>query len=202
MAEESVGDRPKKLIMGEVTFGFLDESGFSLTPFIARTWAPVGKTPIVIHPFNWEKLSAISVVTSTGKLCFRLHPNKTIRAGEVVEFLRQFLRKVSGQILLYWDGIPPHRSKKVKEFLAKHSRLQVRRLPPYSPDLNPDEGVWNYVKIRELPNLTAKDTYELVREVRGALRSVQRRPDLIRSFLFESELPWDNESRQIIAGLS
>jgi len=180
---------------------FLDESGFSSTPFIARTWAPVGKTPVLIHPFNWEKLSAISVVTSVGRLYFRLHPKKTIRTGEVIAFLGQFLRQVPGRIILYWDGIPPHRSKKVKKFLVKHPRLQVRRLPPYSPDLNPDEGVWNYVKTRELPNLMVRDNYELVREVRGALRRVQRRPEIIRSFLFESELPWDNESRQFIAGL-
>ena len=178
--------------------GFLDESGFSLTPTIARTWAPVGHTPVVIHSFNWEKLSAISVVTSKGKLYFRLHPNKTIRGEEVVEFLHQFLRQVPGDIILYWDGIRPHWSKKVKKFLAKHTRLQVRQLPPYSPDLNPDEGVWNYVKVRELPNLVVKNTRELVREVRGALRRVQRRSELIRSFLFESELPWNDKSRQFI----
>lgn len=191
-------DRPKKLVRGRVTLGFLDESGFSLTPNIARTWALVGNTPVIIHSFNWEKLSAISVVTSRRKLYFRLHPNKTIQGKEVVEFLHQFLRQVPGKIILYWDGIRPHRSIKVKKFLAKHPRLQIRQLPPYSPDLNPDEGVWNYVKVRELPNLVVRNTTELVREVRGALRRVQYRPDLIHSFLFESELPWNDKSRQFI----
>jgi transposase len=87
----------------------------------------------------------------------------------------------------------------VKEFIDQHPRLQIRRLPPYSPDLNPDEGVWDYVKTRELPNLTVKDITELVRNVRGALRKMQRRPMLIRSFLFESELLWDYETYQFIA---
>lgn len=191
--------RPKKLVRGGITMGFLDECGFSSIPFVARTWAPVGKTPIVIHPFNWDHVSAISAITTTGKLYFRLHPGETIKGDKVVTFLRQFLKQVKGKIILYWDGLPAHRSKKVKDFLAKHPRLQIKRLPPYSPDLNPDEGVWDYVKTRELPNLAVKGTAELIREVRGAMRKVQRRTKLIKSFLFESELPWDGESFKFIA---
>mgnify|MGYP001066962372 CR=1 FL=1 len=193
-----MGEGSKKLIGGGPTMGFLDECGFSSTPFVARTWVPVGKTPVVIHPFNWNKLSAISVITTTGKLYFRIYPGETIKGDKVVAFLRQFLRQVKGEIILYWDGLPVHRSRKVKDFLAKHPRIQIKRLPSYSPDLNPDEGVWDYVKVRELPNLVVKDSTELVRKVRGALRRVRYRPKLIKSFLFESELPWDNESRQFI----
>lgn len=123
---------------------------------------------------------------------------KSFILGQYLEFLRQLLQQVEGEIILYWDGLPAHRSRKEKDFLAKHPRLQIRRLPPYSPDLNPNEGVWSYVKVRELPNLAAKDSAELVRKVRGALRKVQHRPNLIKSFLFESELPWNNESYQFI----
>jgi transposase len=192
-------ERSKKLIRGGTTMGFLDESYFCSTPFVARTWAPIGETPVVVHPFNWDHVSAISVITTTGKLYFRLHPNKSITGDKIVIFLRHFLRQVRGNIILYWDGVPPHKSKKVKEFIDQHPRLQIRRLPPYSPDLNPDEGVWDYVKTRELPNLTVKDTTELIRKVRGALRKMQRRPMLIKSFLFESELLWDYETHQFIA---
>lgn len=202
MARRTMGERSKKLIRGGITMGFLDECGFSSTPFVARTWAPIGKTPVVIHPFNWDKLSVISVITTTGKLYFRTHPGETIKGDMVVDFLRQFLKQAKGKIILYWDGLPAHKSKKVNTFLAKHSRLQIKRLPAYSPDLNPDEGVWDYVKTRELPNLTVEDSAELILEVRKALRKVQRRPALIKSFLFESELPWDNESYQFIAQLA
>lgn len=191
--------RSKKLIRGGTIMGFLDESGFCSTPFVARTWALLGRTPVVVHPFNWDHVSAISVITTTGKLFFRLHPNKSITGDKIVTFLRHFLRQVRGNIILYWDGIPPHRSKKVKDFLAQHPRLQIRRLPPYCPDLNPDEGVWDYVKTRELPNLTVNDISELARNVRGALRKVQRRSKLVKSFLFESELPWEPDSNQVIA---
>ena len=131
-----MGEGSKKLIGGGPTMGFMDECGFSSTPFVARTWGLIGKTPVVVHPFNWNKLSAISVITTAGRLYFRLHHGKTVRGDRVVEFLRQFLQQVEGEIILYWDGLPAHRSRKVKDFLAKHPRLQIRRLPPYCPDLN------------------------------------------------------------------
>jgi hypothetical protein len=138
-----MGERSKKIMTGGVTYGFWDEGGFSSTPFVHRTWAPVGVTPILTHPFNWTIVSAISVITTTGDLYFRLHPGKTIRSGEVVMFLHQLLRQVKGKIILYWDGLPAHRSKKVKKFIEQHPRLQIKRLPSYSPDLNPDEAVWS-----------------------------------------------------------
>jgi DDE superfamily endonuclease len=47
---------------------FVDESGFSLIPYVAKTWAPVGQTPVLIHPRRWPKFSAISGVTPRGKL--------------------------------------------------------------------------------------------------------------------------------------
>ena len=194
-----MGERSGKMLGGGIILAFLDECGVSSTPFIAKTWAPVGHTPVVTHPFNWDKISVMSVITTTGKMYFRIHPGETVKADKVVAFLRQFLRQVKGNIILYWDGLPAHRSKKVKDFLAKNSRLQIKRIPSYSPDLNPDEGVWGYMKTRELPNLTIEDTPERVHEVRKALRKIQHRSKLIKSFLFESELPWDKESYEFIA---
>lgn len=167
-------------------------------PSSIETWAPTGVTPILTHPYNWTSISAISIITTTGDLYFRLHPGKTIRSGDVLQFLHHLLRQIQGDIVLYWDGLPAHRSAKVKRFLAKNPRLRIERLPSYSPDLNPDEAVWNYVKTKQLANLSVKHTSELLHKIRGSLRALQHRPHLIKSFLFESELPWNPEVRQCI----
>jgi len=175
------------------TIVFVDESGFSLTPSVVRTWALVGETPMIHHPYNWEKLSSISAVTTSDKLYFRLYRGKTIKTPEVVAFLRQLLSRIPGNVLVLWDGLPQHRSLKVRKFVEKHPRLEIRRLPAYSPDLNPDEWVWNYLKTRELANFCASNTPELKKEIHVRLRRMQRRPELIHSFLRASELPWDEE---------
>jgi transposase len=67
-------------------------------------------------------------------------------AAAVVGFLRVLLRKISGKIVVIWDGSPIHRGHEIKDFLKRGAtkRLHLEQLPGYAPDLNPDEGIWNY----------------------------------------------------------
>ena len=73
----------------------------------------------------------------------------------VVGFLRVLLRKIGGKILVIWDGSPIHRGHEIKDFLKRGAakRLHLEQLPGYAPDLNPDEGIWNYLKRVELGNV-------------------------------------------------
>lgn len=174
--------------------GFLDESGFLLVPTISRTWAPKGQTPILSTAGNWTKVSAISVLTVSperkrlGLYC-RFHPNKNIRAQQVVQFLQHLLRHLRGHVVLLWDRGLPHRAKVVARFLKAHPRLHVHLLPPYAPELNPDEFVWNHMK-RSLANSIPKDIHELHRQLYKPLRRLRRSQRLLRSCINASELPW------------
>ncbi len=71
-----------------------------------------------------------------------------MNAGRFIDFLRALLDSVPGKIFLIVDGHPVHKAKKVSEFVREKAagRLAMFFLPPYSPDLNPDEWVWNNVK--------------------------------------------------------
>jgi len=56
---------------------------------------------------------------------------------------------------LLWDGLPAHRRRAVRAWLARQrSWLVVERLPPDAPELNPVEGLWSSLKAVELANLT------------------------------------------------
>ncbi len=188
----------KKNLMAGATLVFLDESGYSLTPFVRRTWAPVGTVPVLRHSCGtWRKLSAISAVTVKYRkgelqtnLYFRLHPDKAIRTDEVVKFLYSLSRHIKGDIILICDNLKPHHSKKVKKFLDVHPRFQIEFLPPYCPELNPDEGVWNWTKTEDLANICATDTEEMTSLVRGSLRKMQHRKNLLLWCLKNTELPW------------
>jgi transposase len=94
-------------------------------------------------------------------------------------------------VVLLWDRAAIHRSRAVATLLqAYRARLEAVLLPPYAPDLNPDEWAWAHLKCRELANHTAPDTPSLQRAIRRAVCRMRRRPVLIRSFLRASELPW------------
>jgi transposase len=109
-----------------------------------RTWAPRGQTPILRVPLTPDHLSAISGITFDGRLFLQVRPT-SYDAAAVVGFLRVLLRKISGNLVVIWDGSPIHRGHEVKGFLSRGAakRLHLEQLPGYAPDLNPDEGIWN-----------------------------------------------------------
>jgi putative transposase len=166
----------------------VDESGFSLIPTRIRTWAPKGHTPVVRHCYRWPKFSAISGVSTRGKL-YILVRKGTIATKQVLVFLRHLLRHIRGRIIVVWDNINPHRAVAVKQFVHEHrSRISLEPLPPYSPELNPDEWVWRYLKQVELANFAPLNLGELKVALRNATQRVRMRPGLMRSFLDASGL--------------
>lgn len=122
----------------------------------------------------------ISAVTPDGRLFTHIQ-DAAFRGPEIVTFLRQLLRQVPGKVLVIWDGASIHHGQVVKDFLhaGAAKRLQLERLPGYAPDLNPDEGVWNLLKRRELKNRCCQDMVELRWELGLAIRRLRRKAHLL-----------------------
>lgn len=119
---------------------------------------------------------------------FRLYPG-TIKSPEIVDFLGRLQRAIPGKLLIIWDGLRQHRSRLVKDFLARqHGAIHLEYLPAYAPELNPVEYLWGYWKKHELPNFCPKDFPQLTAEARRALRRMQRRPTLVTAFWRQAEL--------------
>lgn len=168
---------------------FVDESGFSLLPAAVRTYAPRGQTPILRVPRKWDRLSVISAITPAGRLLTRTQ-TAGFNGATVVQFLQHLLRQLPGKLLVIWDGLPAHRSAAVKTFLKQGAaaRLHLEPLPPYAPDLNPDEGIWRYLKHVELANVCCYDLAHLGRELRKAIARLRHKTDVIRACFREAGL--------------
>lgn len=102
--------------------------------------------------------------------------DRAINSDDVVTFLQHLLRHIEGQILILWNGSPIHRAKKIQAFLAAGAaaRIHLERLPAYAPELNPDEGIWRYLKRVELRNLVCRDLSHLRAELRKATQRLRR----------------------------
>jgi len=163
------------------TVVWVDESAFSLLPGVVRTSAPTGRTPILKLPLTRDHLSAISGITKGGRLFLRLQ-DRAYRSTEVVEFLRQLLRCLRGKLLVIWDGAPIHRSQAIKDFLAQGAakRLRLEALPGYAPELNPDEGIWTYLKHVELRTVRCQDLDHLYDELTRAAKRLRHKRRVIR----------------------
>lgn len=171
------------------TILFLDESGVYPLPSVARTYAPVGQTPIVREWCTRDHLSAISAISPEGKLYFQSQAH-AMDSSDVVAFLEHLRREVSGRMVIIWDGAPIHRSQVIREFLAHGAaqRLHLERLPAYAPELNPGEGLWQQLKGVELRNVCCFNIPHLSHELRDAVQRVRRRPRLIASFFRGAKL--------------
>ena len=80
-----------------------------------RTWAPRGQTPVLRVPLTRDHLSSISGITFDGRLFMQVRPASYDTAA-VVGFLRVPLRKISGKLVVIWDGSPIHRGHEIKDF--------------------------------------------------------------------------------------
>lgn len=147
-------------------------------PGVGRTDAPRGQTPLLRVPLTRDHLSVIGAITADGQL-FRATQDHADTGPDVARFLRHLLllRHSAGKLLVIWDGSPIHRAQPVKESLAHGAatRLQLERLPGYAPDLNPDEGIWRYLKRVERRNLCCHDLGALQRALRAATKPLRHK---------------------------
>ena len=168
---------------------FQDESGLSQRPAVRRTWAPRGRTPVLVHAFNWQKRSLCAALGfrwdgRRARLWFQTKSGSYDTAA-LIAFLQQLRRERSGRrVILVWDGLPAHKSLKMQRYLrAQRAWLRVAPLPAYAPDLNPVEGLWSNLKGGELANLCAESLATATAECRRGANRVRRRPALLFSFL-------------------
>lgn len=170
---------------------FIDESGFMLIPHVRKTWAPRGQTPIHKHHYRHDKISAISALTvSPGHkrlgLYFHLHLNN-IGQEEVCSFVRSLLRHLRGHVVVVWDNSSTHKGSAIRALCGKYPRLHLEAFPPYAPELNPDEGVWQYLK-RSFANGRPDGLDELVDVLVCGMEHLKSTPSLLKAFVRHSTL--------------
>lgn len=164
------------------TIFFLDEAGFSSEPNLGRTYGLKGQTPVVRTTGQRQKVSAISAVSAKGGFWSQVYTGM-LNAGRFVEFLNAFRRGGRGKVFLVVDGHPSHRAKVVAAYVAAcRGQLELHFLPPYAPDLNPDEYVWQYAKTNGVTKKPLKRNESLKERVAGDLSAIKARPKLVRSF--------------------
>jgi transposase len=178
---------PKIREILEETGGILyceDEASVCLTPLLGKTWSERGKPRKVPVTGARASIAAMSAISPKGRLVFRLH-EKRITSVEVIDFLKQLLRQHRGRhVVVVMDQAKPHTSQMTKAFIASRPRLHVFYLPPYSPDWNPDEKVWNHLKNHELKAHRTTNKQELYELTTEKLENMSVDRDLVQGLYF------------------
>jgi len=170
----------------KATIFFGDEAGVRSDHHAGTTWAVKGKTPVVTSTGARFGLNLISAVSAQGELRFMTVKGR-VGAKVFIEFLKRLVHNVERMIFLIVDGHPAHKAKIVSRFVASmKDRLQLFFLPPYSPELNPDERVWNDLKNNAVGRQRMDSPKQLYKAVTSHLRLVQKAPHRVRSY-FQNE---------------
>jgi len=163
----------------EIWFG--DESGVRSDYHAGTTWAARGKTPVVRTTGARYRLNMLSAVNRRGKMRFMIEA-KGLNADVMCRFLDRLMAGQKRRVFLILDGHPIHKSARLaRKVTAFDGRLRLFLLPPYSPELNPDEGVWREVKGHRLGRAGIFSFADLKSKALGALRHLARRPDKVRA---------------------
>lgn len=161
---------------------FEDESGVRSDFHSGSTWAVRGQTPVVRATGQRFSLNMISAISPRGELRFMVVKGG-VGAEVFVRFLKRLIEGAKRPIFLIVDGHPSHRARAVKAYVESlGGRLKLFFLPAYSPELNPDEQVWNDVKNNAVGRTRLEDPEDLHRTVVGRLRFLQKSPQRVRNF--------------------
>jgi len=166
-----------------------------MAPLVRRTWAPRGKTPILYQcTRSYKKVSAIAALCLSPDqvkihLYFRLHVNASIKAKEVKAFVKLLFRQIPHRpLMIVWDRLKAHRAAMVQKLFSRRLKRYNYFFPPYAPELDPVEYVWEYLKMNPLVNMPASDVVDLAKRARKSGRSLRYKHNLLHAFLKHSSL--------------
>lgn len=160
---------------------FGDEASFWLDGSLHRTWARVGVQPH-IDTYGLRKTAHVF-----GALSVEPQPRFEYRFASVfngetfLRFLQQLVERSPSKLFLILDNGPCHNLKdEGKAWLARnHRRIELFRLPPYSPNYNPTEGAWKETKKRTTHNRFFHTVEERDAALVGTFEAFQAHPELL-----------------------
>jgi transposase len=165
---------------------FVDEASVRIDSHRGFTWGKIGETPVVKDSGGRFGLSVISGITPRGDMKFSFIEGR-MNSKRFIQFLKQLQGDSSQPIIVIVDNAKYHHSKETQSFITSQKgigkgEITMAFLPAYSPELNPDEQVWNHAKAR-LAKLPVASKETMKKSFTSILRSIQKSSSLIKSFL-------------------
>jgi len=167
---------------------WLDEAGIRSDDPLQRTWGLKGQTPVLKTSGQRQSINAISALSNKGGFWYHVYSGR-FNADKFIDCLKTFMKYRKKPVFVIMDGHPVHKAKKVKAYVASlKGKLSLYLLPPYAPDINPDELVWNQMRHMGTSKKPLKKGESLKRRVISDLQRIKNNSVLIRSFFRESSV--------------
>lgn len=160
---------------------FEDEASFWLDGTLHQTWARIGQQPRV-DTYGQRKTAHVFGAVNLATANFHYRFADVFNGSTFFEFLKQIVAFYNGRkVFLIIDNAPAHWLDDAgKEWLnANGGRIELHRLPGYSPEFMPVEGIWKLTRKLATHNRFYASIEERDTVLRRTFRKFQRRPALI-----------------------
>jgi transposase len=118
---------------------------------------------------------------------YRRHYREAICGPQVVRMLRHLRTCLRRPLIVIWDHSSTHRSRVVKTYLATERGISLEWLPPYAPELNPEEYCHGNVK-QQIRNTTPTSVEQMKQQIDRGFNRLRKHPDLLLSFFHHAGL--------------
>lgn len=167
-----------------------DEMGVRSDHQTGRSYGLKGKTPAIAGTGQRFRCNMVSALTNRGHLSFMVF-KKGFTAAVFLRFLRRLVKDAQRRIFLIVDRHPVHRSKKVRQWLARHTaQVELFFLPGYSPELNPDEMLNQDVKSNAVGRKRPQTLRQMMGQVRRYLERRRALPEIVRRYFHEASVKY------------
>ena len=168
----------------EINWG--DETGIEADDYVARGFAPKGKTPVIrlSGSPSRTRVNMISAITNQGKVRFMLYEER-MNAAVFIKFLKRLINDAQQKVFLIVDNLRVHHSASVRQWLSREdirNRIELFYLPSYAPDLNPEEHLNSDLKYQVHSGLVGRTRGQVKGKVRSAMKIIQKRPERVKKY--------------------
>ncbi len=172
---------------------WLDEASIRSDDPLLRTWGLKGKTPTVRTSGQRQGINAISAISNKGRFWYQVYTHR-FNADVFIECLKDLISNRRKPVYIITDGQSVHKSKKVREFVATmKGKISIFILPPYAPDLNPDELVWNYIRQTGTTRMPLLKGESLLERTFIDLELIAQDKNLVKSFFLNESVSFASD---------
>jgi len=176
----------------EINWG--DETGVAADDYTAKGYAPKGRTPVLrlTGSSKGTRINMISAITNQGKVRFMMYKDN-MSPALFIKFLARLVKEAVKKVFLIVDNLKTHHSRIVTQWLNRpeiRARIELFYLPPYSPELNPDERLNSDLKGQIRSGLVARTQDEVKGKIRSAMKIIQKRPERVRKYFQDPRIAY------------
>lgn len=186
--EEEYPKIKKRAIKEKAEILWGDEMGLQSDDHRGRTYGKIGQTPIIRKTGSRFRCNMIAAISNQGFMKWMVI-SENFTSKEFIEFLRRLIYKAQNKIFLVVDNLRVHHSKKVNQWLSgRREKIELFFLPPYAPQLNPQELVNQDIKSNAGNFRVMKKKTDLLINLRLYLTKIQFNPCKIMNFFKKKEV--------------